>query len=53
VKVFTITGELIYDSRATNDTQVTVDVTRFSAGTYFITIQLDTDNITKRFVKID
>lgn len=53
VKVFAITGDLIYDSRAINDTQVTVDVARFNAGSYFITIQLDTETFTKRFVKVD
>jgi bacillolysin len=53
IKVFDITGELIYDNKASADSQVSIDVTRFSAGTYFVSIQFNNETVTKRFVKVD
>jgi len=53
VKVFDITGECIYDSKTTAGSQFSIDLTKFSTGTYFISIQLNKETITKRFVKVD
>lgn len=53
IKIYDVTGELIHVQNTSSNSQISVDVTGFNAGTYFLSIQLDKEAITKRFIKID
>lgn len=53
VTVFDVAGELVYDGRTSNDFLISVDVSRFNAGIYFVSIQLDNQTVIRRFTKSD
>lgn len=53
IKVFDVVGELVYESKASTDSPVSIDVSRLATGTYFINVQLNKQTVTKRFTKVD
>jgi hypothetical protein len=53
VSIADVTGNVIYDTQHLSAGVHTIDVSKFSAGIYFITAKFEGSRATKRFVKID
>lgn len=53
IKVFDVVGELVYESKTSTHSPVSIDVSRLATGTYFINVQTDKQTVTKRFTKVD